>query len=102
MGQAVLTLALLVLLVALLVATWRAYRWMFREARNDAALARAVVADEYSRHTAQTEFLHGQARRIDCPVCGAPRGQDCRRHKLALRLLGPHPSRLKAYRQAVH
>jgi hypothetical protein len=98
-----LDLALLALLIALLVGLWRAYMPMVRQARRDAAGLRAAVAAQHARYNAETEFLNRQARRVECPVCGAERGEDCHGRIPALqRLAGPHHGRVTAYREAIH
>jgi hypothetical protein len=88
--------------VGMCVGLWRAYSPMLRDARRDAAEFRAQLEAQRTQHVAETEFLNGQARRVDCPVCGAERGEDCRRRIGLVSLLGPHRSRLTAYRQAIH
>ncbi len=98
-----LDLALLAILIALLVGLWRAYMPMVRQARRDAAEVRAAVAAQHARYNAETEFLNRQARRVECPVCGADRGENCHGGIPALRrLAGPHHARVTAYRKAIH
>ncbi len=101
--SAILDLALLALLIALLVGLWRAYMPMVRQARRDAAELRSTVAAQHAHYNAETEFLNRQARRVECPVCGADRGENCHGGIPALRrLAGPHHARVTAYRQAIH
>lgn len=89
--------------VGIFVGLWRAYRPIFRDARRDLAGFRTALEADRAQHLAEAEFLDGQARRVDCPVCGAQRGEDCRRLVPGLlRLLGAHRARLSAYRQAIH
>ena len=89
--------------VGIFVGLWRAYRPILRDARRDLAGFRAALEADRAQHVAEAEFLDGQARRVDCPVCGAQRGEDCRRRVPGLlRLLGAHRARLSAYRQAIH
>ena len=101
--SSVVDVALLAVLIVLVVLTWRAYKSMFGQARREAAELRAAFAAEHARQTAETEFLNRQARRVECPICGADRGENCHGLIPALRrLAGPHQARVSAYRQAIH
>jgi hypothetical protein len=89
--------------VGILVGLSRAYRPILRAARRDLAGFPAALEVDRAQYLAEAEFLDGQARRVDRPVCRAQSGEDCRRRVPGLlRLLGAHRARLSAYRQAVH
>jgi hypothetical protein len=94
LGQQLLVVALTAIVIALLAITWR----MQQDIRRGAEIV-GLLACGRGRPGGSGQLLERQSGRVDCPVCGAVRGNDCPRHGRAQRLPPAAVTRLTARRQ---